>query len=56
VALVGPRVGPQARPRTGDGKAIMAQINAALGGRQWFHPKESARWQMIAKKASENAA
>jgi 2-hydroxyacyl-CoA lyase 1 len=39
----------------GDGKAIMAQMNAALGGRQWFHPKESAWRQMISKKASENA-
>jgi 2-hydroxyacyl-CoA lyase 1 len=39
----------------GDGKAIMQQMNAALGGRQWFHPKESAWRQMISKKASENA-
>jgi 2-hydroxyacyl-CoA lyase 1 len=39
----------------GDGKAIMAQMNAALGGRQWFHPKESPWRQMISKKASENA-
>jgi 2-hydroxyacyl-CoA lyase 1 len=34
----------------------MAQMNAALGGRQWFHPKESPWRQMISKKASENAA
>jgi 2-hydroxyacyl-CoA lyase len=40
----------------GDGKAIMQQLNAALGGRQWFHPKESAWRQMISKKAAENAA
>ena len=40
----------------GDGKAIMAQMNAALAGRQWFHPKESPWRQMINKKASENAA
>ncbi len=40
----------------GDGKAIMAQMNAALAGRQWFHPKESPWRQMISKKASENAA
>ena len=33
----------------------MAQMNAALGGRQWFHPKESPWRQMISKKASENA-
>jgi 2-hydroxyacyl-CoA lyase 1 len=39
----------------GDGKAIMAQMNAALAGRQWFHPKESPWRQMIAKKAAENA-
>src|SRR2546429_9236604 len=39
----------------GDGKAIMQQMNAALGGRQWFHPKESPWRQMINKKASENA-
>src|SRR5262245_46505069 len=39
----------------GDGKAIMAQMNAALAGRQWFHPKESRWRQMISKKAAENA-
>jgi len=33
----------------------MAQMNAALAGRQWFHPKESSWRQMISKKASENA-
>jgi hypothetical protein len=56
VALVGPRVGPQARPRTGSGKAIMAQMNAALAGRQWFHPKDTPWRQMITKKAEGNAA
>jgi 2-hydroxyacyl-CoA lyase 1 len=40
----------------GDGKAIMAQMNAALAGRQWFHPKESPWRQMISKKSAENAA
>jgi 2-hydroxyacyl-CoA lyase len=40
----------------GDGKAIMQQLNQALGGRQWFHPKESPWRQTIAKKAAENAA
>jgi 2-hydroxyacyl-CoA lyase 1 len=40
----------------GDGKAIMAQMNAALAGRQWFHSKESPWRQMISKKSSENAA
>ncbi|MGA8758925.1 MAG: thiamine pyrophosphate-binding protein [Stellaceae bacterium] len=39
----------------GDGKAIMAQMNAALAGRQWFHPKESPWRQMIGKKSAENA-
>jgi 2-hydroxyacyl-CoA lyase 1 len=39
----------------GDGKAIMAQMNAALAGRQWFHPKESPWRQMISKKSAENA-
>ena len=40
----------------GDGKAIMAQMNAALAGRQWFHPKDTPWRQMITKKAEENAA
>jgi 2-hydroxyacyl-CoA lyase 1 len=39
----------------GDGKAIMAQMNAALAGRQGFHPQESPWRQMIGKKAAENA-
>jgi len=38
----------------GDGKAIMQQMNTALSGRQWFHPKESQWRQMIAKKTAEN--
>jgi 2-hydroxyacyl-CoA lyase 1 len=56
VALVGPRVRPSAGPRTGAGKAIMQQMNAALGGRQWFHPKESPWRQMIAQKTADNVA
>jgi 2-hydroxyacyl-CoA lyase 1 len=40
----------------GDGKAIMQQMNKALGGRQWFHPKDTPWRQMITKKAEENAA
>ena len=28
-------------PLLGDGKAIMQQMNAALEGRQWFHPQGS---------------
>ncbi|HJU19841.1 MAG TPA: thiamine pyrophosphate-binding protein [Stellaceae bacterium] len=40
----------------GDGKAIVGQLNQALGNRQWFHPKDTPWRQMITKKASENAA
>src|ERR1700740_1088949 len=40
----------------GDGKAIVSQLNKALTVRQWFHPKDTPGRQMIAKKASENAA
>jgi 2-hydroxyacyl-CoA lyase 1 len=40
----------------GDGKAIVAQLNAALTGRQWFHPEGSPWRQAIAKKSAENAA
>jgi 2-hydroxyacyl-CoA lyase 1 len=36
-----------------DGKAIVEQLNAALAGRQWFHPKDTPRRQMITKKAQE---
>jgi len=40
----------------GDGKAIVGQLNKALAGRQWFHPKDTPWRQMIAKKSAENAA
>ncbi len=40
----------------GDGKAIVGQLNAALQGRQWFHPEGSPWRQAIAKKSAENAA
>ncbi|HTT78909.1 MAG TPA: thiamine pyrophosphate-binding protein, partial [Stellaceae bacterium] len=40
----------------GDGKAIMQQMNRALGGRQWFHPKESPWRQTIAQKTADNVA
>ncbi len=40
----------------GDGKAIMAQINKALGARQWFHPTDSAWRKALSKKTAENAA
>jgi 2-hydroxyacyl-CoA lyase 1 len=39
----------------GDGKAIMAQLNQALAGRQWFHPQGSPWRQALAQKAKENA-
>jgi len=42
-------------PLLGDGKAIMAQLNQALAGRQWFYPKETPWREAITKKASENA-
>ena len=35
----------------GDGKAIVGQLNAALAGRQWFHPKDTPWRQMITKQA-----
>jgi 2-hydroxyacyl-CoA lyase 1 len=40
----------------GDGKAIVSQLNAALAGRQWFHPAGSPWRQALAKKSAENAA
>ncbi|MBV9017213.1 MAG: oxalyl-CoA decarboxylase, partial [Alphaproteobacteria bacterium] len=42
-------------PLLGDGKAIMAQLNQALAGRQWFYPKETPWREAITKKARENA-
>ena len=40
----------------GDGKAIVGQLNKALGNRQWFHPTDSPWRKALAKKASDNAA
>jgi 2-hydroxyacyl-CoA lyase 1 len=40
----------------GDGRAIVRQLNQALTGRQWFHPKDTPWRQMITQKAAENAA
>ena len=40
----------------GDGKAIVGQINQALGKREWVYPKESAWHSAIAEKAAANAA
>jgi 2-hydroxyacyl-CoA lyase 1 len=38
----------------GDGKAIMGQINKALGGRQWFYPKDTPWRSTLADKISAN--
>src|SRR4029078_2217991 len=40
----------------GDGKAIVGQLNKALGARQWFHPTDSALRKALSKKVAENAA
>ena len=40
----------------GDGKAIVGQLNQALGKREWVYPKESAWHAAIAEKAAANAA
>src|SRR5437763_5785925 len=40
----------------GDGKAIVGQLNKALGARQWFHPTDSVWRKALSKKAAENAA
>jgi 2-hydroxyacyl-CoA lyase 1 len=40
----------------GDGKAIVGQLNKALGNRQWFYPKDTPWRQAIAKKTADNAA
>src|SRR5260370_2362486 len=40
----------------GDGKAIVGQLNKALAGRQWFHPKDTPWRQLITKNAEENPA
>jgi 2-hydroxyacyl-CoA lyase 1 len=42
-------------PLLGDGKAIMAQLNQALAGRQWFYPKETPWREAVTTKAKENA-
>ena len=39
----------------GDGKAVVGQLNAALGGRQWFYPADTAWRSAIAEKAAGNA-
>ena len=39
----------------GDGKAVVGQLNAALGGRQWFYPADTDWRRAIAEKAAGNA-
>ena len=40
----------------GDGKAIMSQMNQALGGRQWFYPKDTPWRTALNEKVSANVA
>ena len=40
----------------GDGKAIVKQLNSALGNRQWFYPDETEWRQTLKQKADDNAA
>ena len=47
---------PTEIPLVGDGKAIMGQVNQALGNRQWFYPADTPWRKAIAEKAAENAA
>jgi 2-hydroxyacyl-CoA lyase 1 len=42
--------------RVGDGKAIVGQLNKALGNSQWFYPKDTPWRSAIAQKSAENAA
>ena len=39
----------------GDGKAIVKQLNTALGNRQWFYPDETTWRQTLKQKADDNA-
>ncbi|MCY4319904.1 MAG: oxalyl-CoA decarboxylase [Alphaproteobacteria bacterium] len=39
----------------GDGKAVVGQLNTALGGRQWFYPADTEWRRAIAEKAAGNA-
>ena len=40
----------------GDGKAIMSQMNQALGGRQWFYPKDTPWRTALNEKVAANVA
>ena len=40
----------------GDGKSIMGQMNQALEGRQWFHPKDTPWRKALGEKVSANVA
>jgi prevent-host-death family protein len=42
-------------PSVGDGKAIVGQLNQALAGRQWFHPKGHAVAPDDHPESGENA-
>ena len=39
----------------GDGKAIVGQMNKALGNRQWFYPRDTPWHAAIAEKSAANA-
>ncbi len=47
---------PAAVAMVGDGKAVVAQCNEALEGRQWFYPKDTPWRAAIADKSASNAA
>lgn len=39
----------------GDGRAVVGQLNRALGTRQWFYPKDTPWRAALAQKAADNA-
>ena len=40
----------------GDGKAVVGQLNRALGNRQWFYPKDTPWRALLKEKADANVA
>ena len=40
----------------GDGRAVVSQLNAALGSRQWFYPDDTAWRSALAASAAKNQA
>ena len=40
----------------GDGKAVVGQLNQALGNRQWFYPKDTPWRALLKEKADANVA